>query len=633
MSVAGSPSSRPMIRGPLTVLLLRLGAVGVLYTLTRVLFTWLNADLFPSVPFSSFLGGMRFDAFAIAWTNLPWILLVLIHPSPTNGLFRRIQLWLFLVVNAVALFFQFVDMEYYTFTLKRSTADLFRIMTTGNDTANLAPVFIRDYWYILVLYLLGLFVLVKAYRWAERFSGDPLQKWPWRIGWRLVTVAGLLIASRGGVQLIPLQVLDAARYGGAENLPVTLNTPYTIMTSVGKPTLREKYYMSNAEADALWPVHHQYTDTFNLKTRTNVVLVILESFSAAYSAKLSGDVGYMPFIDSLMGAGLNMTRAYANGRRSIDGIPAILASIPELMDEAFITSPYASLPFTSLANVLAGEGYSTSFYHGGRNGTMGFDGFTRSAGFQRYMGLNEYTGPTTDQDGHWGVRDRPYLQYWANELNKEKGAFFSTVFTLSSHHPYELPADEKAKFAGGTQDIHPTLRYTDDALRQFFETARNMPWYANTLFVVTADHTADIDRSGQAYNRATDYWIPLFYFAPGMIAPMEQGRVTQQIDILPTVLDLLGHDKEFISFGHSALRNEAQDLAIMSSNGIYQAISAQWHLQYDGTHDFSATPLDSSSTATPNGTSELDAADMFRSLQAAIQQFNGHLVRGELVVK
>ena len=264
---------------------------------------------------------------------------------------------------------------------------------------------------------------------------------------------------------------------------------------------------------------------------------------------------------------------------------------------------------------------------------MGFDGFTRSAGFQRYMGLNEYTGPTTDQDGHWGVRDRPYLQYWANELNKEKGAFFSTVFTLSSHHPYELPADEKAKFAGGTQDIHPTLRYTDDALRQFFETARNMPWYANTLFVVTADHTADIDRSGQAYNRATDYWIPLFYFAPGMIAPMEQGRVTQQIDILPTVLDLLGHDKEFISFGHSALRNEAQDLAIMSSNGIYQAISAQWHLQYDGTHDFSATPLDSSSTAKPNGTSELDAADMFRSLQAAIQQFNGHLVRGELVVK
>ncbi|MBK9765490.1 MAG: LTA synthase family protein [Flavobacteriales bacterium] len=622
-----------MIRGPLTVLLLRLGAVGVIYTLTRVLFTWFNADLFPAVPPSSFLGGMRFDAFAIAWTNLPWILLVLIHPSPTNSVFRRIQLGVFLVVNAIALFFQFVDMEYYTFTLKRSTADLFRIMTTGNDTANLAPVFIRDYWYILVLYLIALFVLAKAYRLAERVSGDPLQKWPWRIGWRFIAIAGLLIASRGGVQLIPLQVLDAARYGGAENLPVTLNTPYTIMTSVGKPTLSEKHYMTEAEADALWPVHHQYADTFNLKPRTNVVLVILESFSAAYSAKLSGDVGYMPFLDSLMGASLNMTRAYANGRRSIDGIPAILASIPELMDEAFITSPYASLPFTSLANVLAGEGYSTSFYHGGRNGTMGFDGFTRSAGFQRYVGLNEYTGPAADQDGHWGVRDRPYLHYWANELAKEPAPFFSTVFTLSSHHPYELPPEEKEKFAGGTQDIHPTLRYTDDALRQFFETARGMSWYTNTLFVITADHTADIDRTGQAYNRATDYWVPLFYFAPGAIEPLDQVRVTQQIDILPTILDLLGYDKEFFSFGHSALRKEAADLAIMSSNGIYQAISTQWHMQYDGTNKFQALPLDSTFAAAQIGTSDLGTDDMFRSFQAAIQQFNGHLVRGELVAK
>jgi len=622
-----------MIRGPLTVLLLRLGAVGVVYTLTRWLFTWLNADLFPAVPLTSFLGGIRFDAFAIAWTNLPWVLLILIHPSPANGVFRRIQLGVFLVVNAIALFFQFVDLEYYTFTLKRSTADLFRIMTTGNDTANLAPVFIRDYWYILVLYIIALVVLGKVYRWAERFSAGQIQRLSWRIGWRLVVVVGLLVASRGGVQLIPLQVLDAARYGGAENLPVTLNTPYTIMTSVGKPTLSEKHYMTNAEAEVLWPVHHHYTDTFNLPPRTNVVLVILESFSAAYSAKLSGDVGYMPFLDSLMGASLNMTRAYANGRRSIDGIPAILASIPELMDEAFITSPYASLPFTSLANVLASDGYSTSFYHGGRNGTMGFDGFTRSAGFQRYMGLNEYTGATTDHDGHWGVRDRPYLQYWANELDKENKPFFSTIFTLSSHHPYELPVEDKEKFAGGTQDIHPTLRYTDDALRQFFETARSMSWYANTLFVITADHTADIDRTGQAYNRATDYWVPLFYFAPGSILPMDQARVTQQIDILPTVLDLLDHNKEFFSFGHSALRNETPNFAIMSSNGIYQAISTQWHMQYDGTHTFRALPLDSIFAAAPSGISEFGTAEMFRSMQAAIQQFNGHLVRGELVAK
>lgn len=620
-----------MFRGPLTVLLLRMSAVLLLYSLTRVLFALFNNDLFPEVPLSSHLGGMRFDVFAIAWSNLPWVLLYLVHPRPSSKTIRRVQLVLFLALNAIVLFFQFVDLEYYTFTLKRSTADFLRILTTGSDTANLAPAFIRDYWYILLLYLGSLYWLYRVYRRTERFASEGVHRWPWRIGWRVIAIALLVVASRGGVQLIPLQVLDAAQYGGAEHIAVTLNTPFTIMTSVGKPMLEERKYMSDAEVDALWPVHHHFTDPFNLAPRTNVVVVILESFSAAYSARLSGNEGYMPFLDSLMGESLNMTHAYANGRRSIDGIPAILASMPELMDEAFITSPYAGLPFTSLANTLGGIGYTTSFYHGGRNGTMGFDGFTRSAGFQRYMGLNEYPGNGNDYDGHWGVRDRPYLQYWAQELAKEQEPFFSTVFTLSSHHPYELPIQESARFAGGTQDIHPTLRYTDDALRQFFATARTMPWFANTLFVITADHTADLDRSGQDYNKATDYWVPLFFHAPGKFMPVQQPRVTQHIDILPTVLDLIGYDKPFFSFGHSALQLFSPPYAITASNGIYQCFGDRYHMRFDGNRVMDVGSLDNERSDDGVAPSDEEVLDMENRLKAAIQQFNGHLIRGELI--
>ncbi|HRH71354.1 MAG TPA: LTA synthase family protein [Flavobacteriales bacterium] len=619
-----------MFRGPLTVLSLRLGAVALVYSLTRVLFVALNSDHFQDVPIASYLGGVRFDGFAIAWINLPWVLLFFIHPKPGNKGFRAVQLWLFLLLNATALFFQFVDIEFYNFSLKRSTADFLRIMTTGNDTANLAPAFLRDFWYMLLLYLGSLVALYWAYRRAEHRS-KAATLWAWRIGWRAIAVIGLGIASRGGSQLIPLQVLDAAQYGGVANLPVTLNTPYTMLTSWGKPTLEEKRYVSRSEADLLWPVHHHYTDTFNLSGRPNVVVVILESFSAAYSARLSGEEGYMPFLDSLMGESLNMTHAYANGRRSIDGVPAILASIPELMDEAFISSPYASLPFTSLANTLGPEGYTTSFYHGGRNGTMGFDGFIRSAGFSRYVGLNEYTGDPTDHDGHWGIRDKPFLQFWAQELAREKEPFLSCMFTLSSHHPYELPSEDVDRFAGGTQKIHPTLRYADDALRRFFDTARSMPWYANTLFVITADHTADIDRSGQHYTKATDYQVPLLYHMPGRIMVQQQPRVTQHIDILPTILDLLGYEKPFFSFGHSALRLESPPYAVMASNGIYQCIGDRSQLQFDGATVLDATTLRASETA-PFGEQEaLVTADMTRRLQAAIQQFNGHMIRGELV--
>ncbi|MGV3638047.1 MAG: LTA synthase family protein [Flavobacteriales bacterium] len=616
-----------MFRGPLTVLALRLGAVGLVYWATRWLFVQLNSDLFPAVPWASYFGGVRFDASAIAWTNLPWILAYLVHPAPTQRWARRVQLALFIIPNAIALFFQFVDLEYYTFSLKRSTADFLQILSTGDDTVSLAPAFIKDYWHILLLYIAALAFLVWAYlRSKERTHA--IGTWPWRLGWRTITVLAVVIASRGGIQLIPLQPLDAARYGGASVLPVTLNTPFTLLMSWGKPTLQPVRYMSDAEADRHWPVHHHYTDTTNSGVRPNVVVIILESFSAQYSGRLAGGSGYMPFLDSLMGESLNMTKAYANGRRSIDGIPAILASMPELMDEAFITSPYASRPFTSLANVLGAEGYSTSFYHGGRNGTMGFDGFARSAGFETYVGLNEYTGPPEDQDGHWGVRDRPFLRFFADGLNVQRQPFFSTVFTLSSHHPYELPPEEMERFKGGPLKIHPTLRYADDALRDFFLHARQQPWFANTLFVITAEHTADIDRNGQNYNKATDYWVPLLYHMPGRLKPQQQHRVTQHIDILPTVLDLVGHRGTFFSFGQSTLREEGPAYAVMASNGIYQCVSDELHLQFDGEQVVGITSLAGGADGTRDDTL---AADMGVRLRAAIQQFNGHLLRGELV--
>lgn len=640
-----------MFRGPLTVIALRLGAVIVLYTVSRVLFAWLNSGLFPEVPMASFVGGVRFDISAIAWLNLLSVALYLWQPTPSRKWMRDLQLAVFVIPNAVALFFQFVDLGYYPFSQKRSTADFLRIITTGDDTASLAPAFMKDYWHLLLMYLGAVAALFWAYRLSARHAA-PVDRGAWRIGWRLILVGAMVIGTRGGLQLVPLQPLDAARYGGAAVLPVTLNTPFTMLMSLGKATLVDRHYMTMEQAEALWPVHHDLrhpatlphrpweplSDTLRIATDStptvtgalashpNVVVIILESFSAVYSAELAGGTGYMPFLDSLMRTSLHFTRAYANGRRSIDGIPAILAGMPEMMDEAFITSPYAGRPFTSLANILGAEGYRTSFYHGGRNGTMGFDGFARSAGFQRYVGLNEYRGTPEDHDGHWGIRDRPFLQFYAQELNREEQPFMSTVFTLSSHHPYELPEDEAKHFEGGTLPIHPTLRYTDDALRQFFSTARRMPWYANTIFVITADHTADLERNGQHSDKPIDHWIPLVVHAPGRVGQHAYQGVTQQIDILGMVLDLAGYEAPFFSFGHSPLR-PGGGYAIMASNGIYRIISAQAQVQFDGKLVVGVQPLNGHTSVPEAVTTEME-----QRLKAAIQQYDHHLLHGGMVV-
>ncbi|MEO8069122.1 MAG: sulfatase-like hydrolase/transferase [Flavobacteriales bacterium] len=637
-----------MLRGPLTVLLARLGVVVVLYALLRILFVLLNHDAFPNVPAMAFIGGLRFDVSAIGWLNMMWAVLYMVKPD-ARGWFALTQKLVFHLVNTVGFFFNSVDLAYYHFTLKRSTADLFGIMSAGGDVGNLAPVFVRDYWYVVVIFLASIALAEVGYRWAARFMAEDGPKLWRRFAWRAVAIALLVLASRGGLQLMPLAVLDASSYAPPAYFPVVLNTPFTMMMSLGKPVIEEKKFMSEKEAFRIWPVVHNYkrgaltmnqlywlegVDTINypapqeqrglripVDNKPNVVFIILESFSAAYSAKLSGGEGYMPFLDSLMGQSLNFTKAYANGRRSIDGIPAITASIPELMDEAFITSNYAQTPFTSIASVLAADGYATSFYHGGRNGTMGFDGFAKSAGFQRYVGKNEYPEPK-DDDGSWGIWDVPFLQFFARDLSKEKQPFMSCVFTLSSHHPYELKPEDAARFKGGPLPIHRTLQYTDDALRQFFATARTQPWYANTLFVITADHTADIDRNGQHYSEATDYWVPLLYFMPSAIVPQPMVRITQHIDIMPTALDLIGYEKPFFSFGSSALRDERRACMVTATTGAFLAIDSATIIRR------TAAELENGvlhSTPIPIGAEH--------ELKAAIQQFNNHMLRRDLIVK
>jgi arylsulfatase A-like enzyme len=616
---------------PLLRVVVTLGTVALLFSAQRLLFFLLNRGSFMDPPFSAFIGGLRFDASAIAWLFLPWTVSMLVMPS-TAGWLNRLQVGLFHLSTVICFFLNCTDLEYYKFTLKRSTADLFGIAGGGNDLSHLAPVFAKDYWYVVVIFLASIAVAHMGYRRAARRWPDAAKQ-PWWL-WRLCLVVLTALCSRGGVQYMPLAVLDASAYAPPAYMPLVLNTPFTVMTSIGKPVIEARTFMPQEEADRLWPVKHHYGQTRLVPGSPNVVVIILESFSATYSSVLNGGrPGYMPFLDSLMMNGLYYTQAHANGRRSIDGLPAIVASMPKMMEEAFITSPYADAPFTSLPDLLAEKGYATSFYHGGHNGTMGFDAFARSAGYRRYSGRDEYP-VAEDDDGVWGIRDEPYLQFFAQELNKEPQPFFSTVFTLSSHHPYQLAPADAERFKGGVLTIHPTLKYADNALRRFFATAEKMPWFKNTLFVLTADHTADLERNGEQSGSAYDFWIPLVYYMPGTIAPMADVRTTQQIDILPTVLDLMGHDKPFFSFGSSTLRMERPPAAVNQGSATWLIVTPRAQLRSDGDrilwHDGIGSSWTPEARTVPNA---FDLVTAHTELQAAIQQFNTHLTQRDMVVK
>ena len=262
----------------------------------------------------------------------------------------------------------------------------------------------------------------------------------------------------------------------------------------------------------------------------------------------------------------------------------VLAGMPSLMEEPYIDSAYQSNELLGLGTLLGRRGYTTSFFHGGKNGTMHFDTFMHLAGIEHYFGLNQYL-PRPGYDGGWGVYDEPFLQYTVSELSKQKPPFAAAIFTLSSHHPYNIPDKFRGRFKKGTLPIHEAIGYTDYAVEQFFASARQQPWYTNTLFIITADHTQKLE-TPEYLNPLGHYRVPLLIFHPQQkFAGVDTRRITQHVDILPSILDYLGIQPErHLLFGKSVFR-PGEGRAFLHANGHFWLVRGQYALEFvpDGT--------------------------------------------------
>jgi len=284
----------------------------------------------------------------------------------------------------------------------------------------------------------------------------------------------------------------------------------------------------------------------------------LESFSKEFTG-ISNRKSYTPFLDSLMSQSVVYNNAISNGKTSINGIPAIIASMPCFLENHYLNSLYNSNTLQTLPNLLKDKGYNSVFFHGGTNGTINLNSFAQLAGYDAYYGRTEYNNDN-DYDGQWGIWDEPFLKKTVTQMSSLKEPFFTSIFTLSSHNPYKVPAKYKGKFPKGNYEITKSVGYADYALRQFFNDARKQKWFDNTLFVITPDHTSISDDSFYS-NLVGQYSIPIMIYKSG-ITPKVEERTVQQIDILPTVLDYLNYDKPFYSFGKSMLTDSKQQFFI-----------------------------------------------------------------------
>lgn len=531
----------------------------------------------------SFLLGIRFDLVATAFALAPFFALLLVFGADVRlGSVYLGKVW-YLTAIVFMLLMNFIDAEFYKFTDRRSTADLFEFAFVSNDIYRIIVPLLRDFWHLLVAWIgLSLFTC-QLYKQID--LGSAVASWwqspaEWAV--RAVFVGLLVIAMRGGLQPIPLTIQDAAAQGDQHLSLLTLNTPFTVFKTIGKEKLPIPDVLTQEQANAIWQpvVTAPHDSLFAQLKGHNVVVIIMESLGCDYMASQNGrGVGYAPFTDSLIAQGLFFPQSFANGHRSIEGIPAVLSSTPTLMFDPFITSPFAVNSYNSLANTLGEMGYGSLFYHGGNNGTMGFDKYSKQAGFQKYIGRNEYPDQS-HYDGTWGIFDHHFLPYMARHLTEQKEPFMAGVFTLSSHHPYTIPKEFEAVVQRGDLPIHVAISYADIALRMFFNEARKQPWYGNTLFVLTSDHTS-LATDPKFKTSVGNLRIPILFFHPAIGLKADTQKVTQQADIMPSVLHLLGYNKPVVVFGESVFK-PGPGAALCFLSGGHQLIVGNRVLRTDG---------------------------------------------------
>jgi phosphoglycerol transferase MdoB-like AlkP superfamily enzyme len=594
-------------------------------------------DAFKSAVWQDWLAGTFFDAMTVCIAFLPFSIVYLLPlPIHTNKIFRIFCRIYFMLTQAILLLFNLIDLEYFKFTGKRSTFDLITLAQQGDDFNQLIGLFLLEFWWIVLIFLVLLILLDRLYvRWVQPLLFKLKFQFKSQVITLLLMAPLILILGRGGFQLRPMSIIEAAQYTSPERTALVLNSAFTMIKSYGEKGIDSKKYFSSGELDSLFSPLHQSKAANVFKGKPNVVILILESFGDEWLASKNPklDRSYTPFLDELIEKSLYFKNGYSNGKKSIEAVPAIIGSMPSMMTNPYITSQYASNGLSALPQLLKEQGYSSAFFHGATNGSMRFDSYSVLSGYDQYFGRKEYNNDK-HYDNTWGILDEYFNPWSARQMSQLKEPFLGTLFTLSSHHPYYVPENRKDSIVKGKEPIARSISYGDYSLRKFFEEAKKQPWYKNTLFVLCADHTpAPVD--AEFHSKAKTYSIPILFYSPNQeIKPKKDERIFQQIDILPTILDFANVSTKFYSFGQSAFSNEDR-FSIAYLEGVYYYFCGQFLLQFsnDKTIAVADLKLGKDLNATEMKLRKSEWLPIEKKLKALIQRYNQDIIENQTIVK
>ena len=577
----------------------RIFLVYICYSICRILFIYFNNDITQIESFSELADlcyhGIRFDNVAIVYSNLIFILLSILPWKGTTLIaYQKILFLVFLGCNAFFLSLNFVDLAYYRFNNNRLMSNFLEVVEFETNKVTLFLHFIEVYYYLFVLFFMMIFFLAWAYKKVKVypiFIDNYLHYSLSSVIFFLGTIALFVLGARGGdfnKSTRPITIIDAMNdVKTPQQSDVVLNSAFTVLKTLGMNRVKKTNQFSQEEINSvLNPVKH-YTENNRFGKRPNVVIFILESMAREYwgSMNVSYDIpgfkGYTPFLDSLAQHSLIFPNHFATSRKSIHGMPSILAGIPSF-ETSYSSSLYSRQKVESVVSVAKALDYDTSFFHGAANGSMGLSGFANTLGYEQYYGRTEFNNDN-EFDGFWGIWDEPFFLFTKSILDQKKTPFLSTIFTISSHEPYIIPKKYEGIFDKGDLQMHQCVGYTDFALKKFFESSKKSDWFDDTIFIFTADHGNQTFYP--FYKKMVNRFAnPLMIYKPNSNLVGVDNRLASHMDIFPTVADLIDYPKPFRSWGRSLVSDNTTEPFVVNyfSGGSYFIMDENYICVHNG---------------------------------------------------
>ncbi len=440
-----------------------------------------------------------------------------------------------------------------------------------------------------------------------------------------VLVAANFLLIRGGLGGSP--ITQSMAYFSKEQLlnNAAVNTEWNLISSVlaAKMTKKNPYlYLDSQKASS--DVKTLYTSvkdtTINILNtkRPNVVLVIIESFTADLTKTLGNEDGITPHFDSLINKGVLFTKIYSPGNRTDKGLIATLAGFPTLGTGSIVKWPEKMQKIPAISQSLYKIGYKTSFFYGGESEFDNYKAFILSHDYQKLTDKNNFTG--NEMKSRWGRFDEVVFDRQLNELNKEKQPFFSTILTLTNHEPFEVPGASKYGRSDNVAKFKSTAYYTDSCINVFISNAKKQDWYKNTLFVFVADHGHLLPKNSYDISTPQRYHIPLLFYGD-VIKDEFKGykfnNVGSQTDLAATLLAQLDLPTKQFEWSKNLLNPYNKSFAFFSWDNGMGFIDNQQCVTFDNVGKMILYNSDEKNTAYTSKT--LDHAKAY--LQTVYRQF------------